>query len=300
VELQRVGGYNEPVRLSVVGDLPPGVADATFDDGGLVPGGTVGAIRGLLTVTFDPSPPDGPAELTIQAVGDGAGAAQATVHLRFDRTPPVVEAPWPSAVLRPGRWSGEAPVRFSWSASDAWGLARLELQRAVGGGGWLTRSRPSATATSSVSPVARGSDQRWRLRAVDLAGNVGTSSPLGLRLLARETSGPRVERSAGWTIRTVASASGRNLSTATGPGRTAQLAFQGRSVAIVAPTGTKDAGRFRVRIDGRPVGTVDLRSGWTRVRRIVFTSAELAPGPHVIRIVTLSGRVDLDTILVLR
>jgi hypothetical protein len=139
----------------------------------------------------------------------------------------------------------------------------------------------------------------WRVEAADLAGNVGVSSTLSTRMVATQAQGPAVTQSPGWSVIARSTAAAADLLTTTTPGAGVTFPFTGRAIAVVAPPGP-GLGRFKVRIDGKAAGIVDLGRKQSQARRIVWRSEALAPGPHTIRLVALGGRVELDAFLVLK
>jgi hypothetical protein len=68
---------------------------------------------------------------------------------------------------------------------------------------------------------------------------------------------------------------------------------------VAAPLGP-GKGRFKVRLDGQAVATVELARPVSAARRLVWVSDGLTPGPHSVRVVSLDGRVEIDAFLVLR
>jgi len=296
VRIQRVGGYGGAVDLGVVGPLPDGVTDISFGDGTIA----AGELGRMMTITFAAQPSDGVRQLVVRAEGQGSGPAdQVTLGLRFDRTPPTIGSPWPRIAFRTGAWTKLAPVRLFWEATDGQGpLDRQEIQRSRNDGGFSVISpRPSRTAGSADVSMERWVSTAWRIKAWDQVGNATVSDALATRLVPTQSGD--AERSDGWKTVQRATASAGDLLVTKRSWRTVTHAFTGRGVAIVAPKGP-GKGRFRVRIDGEVVANVNLSAASGAARRIVFASAALTPGPHSMRVTSLSGTVELDAILVLK
>ena len=100
--------------------------------------------------------------------------------------------------------------------------------------------------------------------------------------------------SRGWKRTRSGSAWGGTVVRAKRAGATATLRFDGRSVALI---GRKLArgGRLRVTLDGRRRG-LRLR-GRSAARSVLWTSARLDAGAHVLRLRTLGGGpVELDAV----
>ena len=289
VQLQRSGGFAGPVTVAATG-LPAAVGTVSVPPGSL---DGMAAVEVTATLDVAADAPDGDYPVTVTASGPG-GTPSASTHLTIhvDGTLPVVAAPWPGVVLRSGgTFDGSALARLTWSASDAAPgvVAHLELQRRSGSSGTWTRlayGGPSLLASDVA--LAPGAGARFRVRATDDAGNVGTSSVLVSGLRLRESDDPVIDWSTGWTTHQRGTASGHSLRSSSLAGATADLGFNGRGIAWVAPLG-HGKGSARVSIDGQVVATVHLSSTQGHPRRIVFASSQLPAGAHALRIEVLSG-----------
>lgn len=299
VRLQRIGGYDGSATISRVGPLPEGVAEITFGgDGDIGPG--PGPDQRVATITFEAEPPDGVEDLVLRVEGDGGIQGETTLRLRFDSTAPEIAGAWPRITFRTGTWVNAAPVRLSWTASDAAGpLKSQTLKRSRKGGAFSSYSRPRSTATGADASMERAVRTGWRVEATDLAGNVGVSSTLSTRMVVTQAQGPAVTQSPGWSVIARPTAAASDLLVTTTPGGGVTFPFTGRAIAVVAPMG-QGLGRFKVRVDGKAAGIVDLGRKQSLTRRIVWRSEALTPGPHTIRLVALGGRVELDAFLVLK
>ena len=195
------------------------------------------------------------------------------------------------------------PVRVRWSGSDAGsGISRYEVAVSRNGGGWATVKTTKATATSVDVTLARSGSYRYRVRAVDAAGNRSgwMEGPVIRPTLVGDASAA-VRGS--WSRRYSSSYLGGSARATSARGASATYTFTGTAIAWVAATGPT-CGKATVYIDGRAVATVNLRTSGTRARRQVFSYAWAAAGRHTIRIVGAgtSGhpRVDVDGFVVLR
>ena len=101
-----------------------------------------------------------------------------------------------------------------------------------------------------------------------------------------------------WSVARYPGYSGTRVKYATRTGASASIAFTGTGIAWFGPVGPT-RGTAKVYIDGRAVGTIDLRRSTFAARRLLFSRA-LAAGPHTFRIVvTSSGRpVAIDDLIV--
>jgi subtilisin family serine protease len=299
VRLQRIGGYDGPATISRVGPLPEGVAAVTFGNDGQIGGGP-GPDQRVATITIAADPPDGIEDLILRVDGDGGIQGETTLQLRFDRTVPEIGGAWPRITFRAGTWLNSAPVRLSWTATDSAGSLRSQaLKRSRKGGSFQVYSRPRPTATSADVSMERKVVTGWRVEATDLVGNVGTSSDLTTRMVVTQAQAPTVTQSAGWWLIGRSSAAASDLLVTRTAGATLTFPFTGRAITVVAPLG-QGLGRFKVRIDGKAAGVVDLGRKQSSARRLVWTSDALTPGPHTIKLVALDGRVELDAFLVLK
>lgn len=66
-------------------------------------------------------------------------------------------------------------VKVTWSGTDkGWGIASYRLERSFRGGAWTRVTLPSARTTSIVQKLTATGTYRYRVRATDKAGNVGS------------------------------------------------------------------------------------------------------------------------------
>lgn len=233
-----------------------------------------------------------------------AGNAAVTMYLFYlaDTTAPTVKTPV-ARFITGATYGPGAPVRVSWSGSDGGtGIHHYTVQRRVGSGAYATIADGGA-ATSITSSFARGSAHRFRVRAVDIAGNVSAwvysaSSEL---LVVQDTSS-RVRYGGTWRTQSVASASGGKLHYASIAGRTARLTFTGRAVTWIAPSASA-RGKAKVYIDGALVATVDLKgTAAPRIQQFSRTWSKVGTHTITIKVVGTAGRprVDIDAFAYLR
>jgi len=204
-----------------------------------------------------------------------------------------------------GTSDGSTPVKVSWNGTDkGWGIASYRLQRSVNGGAWTRVSLPAAKTTSINQRLEYGKTYRYRVRAADKAGNVG-SWDYGPTFKPRRIADTNtaVAYSSGWSTVADATAHGGHLREARVAGKAARFTFSGRDVAWLAERGPGH-GKAKVYIDGTYIKTVDLEAASDQPQRVVFTRHLSAKRTHAIRIVVsgTSGRpiVSLDGFAVLR
>jgi hypothetical protein len=226
----------------------------------------------------------------------------ATVTVRLDTYAPVARAPTHAFVAATGLGSSTIPIRVSWAAAtdQGRGVAGYELERYLGAA-WVTVPLAKAASTSVTVGLAPGRVHRFRVRAVDRAGNASAWATAGaFRLGAVQETSTSVLRKGRWTARLSPSFSGGRAISAQVAGATVRVTFTGQQVAWVSAVGPS-RGQARVYVDGAYVRTVDLRSASSAARRIVDVQSWTSSGKHTleIRVVGTSGRprVDVDAFL---
>ena len=192
-----------------------------------------------------------------------------------------------------------------WSGRDSGtGIARYQLAQSRNGGAYVNIPLPSHRTTSIDRPVVFGSTYRYRVRAIDRAGNVGAwfYTPVVRPALYDESSSV-VHWSGAWTVGALAGGVHGSVHTTTAPGATSWVHLTGRSFALVAPRGP-GLGFVQVWADGILVATVDLRSPTAQLPVIVWRKSWTSSGSHLIRARSLGtvGRpaVTVDAFVVLR
>ena len=151
------------------------------------------------------------------------GDAAATVYLFYatDTTAPVVKAP----VVRlttGGTYSSSAAVSVTWSGSDAGtGIQHYTIQRRIGTGAYVTVGHgSSATSLSSTVPRGSSSLHRFRVRGMDIAGNISAwVYSASSELVVVEDTSSSVRYGGAWSTQTISTASGGKLHHATVAGR---------------------------------------------------------------------------------
>jgi len=256
---------------------------------------------------------DGQVTIAVRAgaVTDAAAnttTASATRVATIDRTPPSVTA-GPSAALGAGAaLAGTAvPVAVSWAMSDGAGsgIVRVELSRSADGGAtWGSPIVLAGTARSNAAAVPASGTARFRIRALDAAGNA-SAWRAGPQITARlvQQSWSAVRWAGVWTTRSAAAYSGGSERTARAAGAGASYTFTGRTVALVATRGP-GRGKARVYVDGVLRGTVDLYRSSTQYRAVAWSFTCTSSRSHTVRVVVVgtAGRpqVDVDALIVMR
>jgi hypothetical protein len=190
----------------------------------------------------------------------------------------------------------------SWQASDASGVASVELQQSKGGGAWSVVSVPLA-ATSSVTLMrAPGYTYAYRVRATDSLSNTSpwTTGPT-MKVVVRQEGNTAITYKGTWTAASISSAYGGAVKYAKGSTASATFKFSGRSVDWIAPMAS-NRGKAAVYVDGVFQKTIDLYSATSVARSIVFSYSWNVSGTHTlqIKVKATSGRprVDVDAFVV--
>jgi hypothetical protein len=223
-----------------------------------------------------------------------------------DKAKPVVGTP--AASIRGGaKLSGTSlPLRVTWTASDAGGsgIKRYELARSKdGGASWTTLSASLTSAAFNVTAPSSGS-VRFRARAVDKAGNVGSwviGPVIKPRLVQQSSAAIGYVKT--WTTISDSDCSGGSARYAKAAGASATYTFTGRAVGFITTT-TSSRGQARFYVDGVLAATVDLRSSGTQHRVVGWQQRWSSSATRTIKVVVVgtSGRprVDLDAFAILR
>jgi hypothetical protein len=233
------------------------------------------------------------------AFNEGTGDATASIIL--DRASPATSSPANTVVAATSVTNGKIPVRLAWTGSDATsGIDHYLWSQQTDDGGW---SSPASVATASMSRfLAPGHRYRFRVSAVDRAGNIGSlSSGSTFTLRAVSQSAAAVHYRGTWSTSTSSIWWGGTARRSATARSTVSLTFTGKSIAWV---GLKAAtrGKAEVYINGVFKATVDLYSASTLKQRIVWSANYASSATRTITIKVLGTshrpRVDVDGFIV--
>ncbi len=257
------------------------------------------------TFTFTP-PVTGTWLITWNGTGDRPIGLNATYDPRArnpDTARPNTTAPVQK--IGGGTPAGTVPVTIEWSGSDVgWGIETFRLQRSMDGGAWQSVGLPTAKTKSVVQQLATDHTFRYRVRAIDRAGNKGAwdEGPSFRTRLVGDMSASIIYTGT-WDEEADATALGGGLHRSDDGGAWAKLRFTGRDVAWIVEKGP-GKGRAMVYVDGDLEATVDLAAGSDVARQIVIRRHWSTRGEHVIKIVVEGtiGRptITLDAFAILR
>jgi hypothetical protein len=227
---------------------------------------------------------------------------QAPACATLDTIPPTATAPTNRLVNGSAISGGRTTVRLAWTGSDATsGVDRFELAQSTDGGGWTSVST-SLTATSLDRALAHGHAYRFRVRAVDEAGNVGAwmTGPT-FRLTHYGESSANLKYSGTWSTSTSSVYWGGKAKASSQAGAKASLTFTGRSVELVSRKGPA-RGKAHIYINGVLKAAVDLYASSYQNQRVVWTGSWSSSATRTItvRVAGTAGRprVDLDAFVV--
>jgi hypothetical protein len=269
--------------------------------------GSTEAYRGkrwgdFVGVAADPSG-TGAAWFSHQVVAVGGGWRTSVARVVSDADPPTVPGVITQTLAPPATLGGTVAVRVSWpaAADPGSGVRTYLVERSDDAAAFVAFTTPATTTTQAV-PI--GHFVRFRVAAIDDAGNIGPAR-YGAQyrpLLFQE--GFSTVYAGLWAKQFAPVFSGGRAKYATHAGRYATFtATSARSIGIVT-TRARTRGSFRVYVDGHLRATISAYSAVTRYRQLVFQYSWAVPGTHRIRIYVLGTlrhpRVDLDAFVVLR
>ncbi|MDQ3855012.1 MAG: DUF4838 domain-containing protein, partial [Chloroflexota bacterium] len=241
--------------------------------------------------------------------GNWSGVRSDSIVL--DTTSPVIRAP--SASLITGSTIANAresvPVRISWSASDASGVARYGARRSADGATPTDVGLPIATASTITKYHAPGSvSWRYDVRAKDRAGNVsGWATGNRFSVGGYQETATAITYYGAWIPRSYSAFWGGKALYTGATGRKATLTFRGSRVGWVSTRGP-NRGKAEVLLDGVRKAVIDLYSPVLQPRRLVFSIAVNASVSHKLEVRPLGTKnaaaskayVDVDGFVLLR
>jgi hypothetical protein len=191
------------------------------------------------------------------------------------------------------------PLRLSWSASDTGGsgTGTYDVSRSTDGGAYTTIATRVTHMTYDTS-VANGHSYRFRVRARDWAGNLGTwATAATIRSTVTQNTSGAVHYTGSWTTAPSSSYSGGSVKYGDARNEAASLTFTGKAIAFVTTRGPT-RGAAWVYVDGSFVMTINLYAAARTFQYVAYQRSWASSGKHTIKIVLggTSGRprVDLD------
>jgi hypothetical protein len=219
-----------------------------------------------------------------------------------DTSPPTVTAPTHRLVNGSGASGWRTTVRLAWTGADAAsGIARYELAQSTDGGAWTTVSSALTKATLD-RPLAPNHAYRFRVRAIDVAGNVSVwMNGSTFRLTHYGETSSRIRYSGTWALSHSTVYWGSQAKASSQAGARATMSFTGRSIEWVSRKGPA-RGKAQIYINGVLKATVDLYASSYQNQRVVWAANYSTSTTRTIsiRVLGTSGRprVDLDAFVV--
>jgi hypothetical protein len=298
------------VNLSATDDRS-GVASITYSKVDTITSTTLGplTIPGSSTSVFMED--DGIWNVTYYAT-DQAGNIESTgtYLVKLDRTQPTTTSPLVAMTGLTSTFQTSSRLAVSWSGADNLsGVASYQLQRSTGGNFVFVGYYPASTTSAEIG-VTHDRTVRFRVRAVDAAGNVGAWMTSGeYQFTGHEDEDTGVNYVGVWAQQQFATYFGGSSRYASGSLKQAEFQFTGTSVAWIS-TIAKSRGKALVQVFDTSNNvvvseTVDLYNAQIKRRQVVFLAEGLADGDYTLRVTVLgqtSGigkRVDIEGFLVL-
>jgi hypothetical protein len=297
VRIDRSSTHFDPVRLTAT--MPSGWS-ATFSPQTLA---GFSALTSTMTVRIPLGTRNGSYPVTIAAT-DGPHRYQTTVDVDVTQNDPTAHAPVVSIATASGLGlsPARAPVRLRWTAATdpTSPIGRYETQLSIDGGAFGSTAAVGAT-TTTVRSVPIGQTYRFRIRAMDIAGNWspwvnGTSG----KVTSFDDRSATVRFSTGWR-RWSNSLAYRGTETYAGHrGPSMRARVSGKLIAIVARVGPT-RGWARVYVNGDYKGTVSLYARSSGSRRVVWSVRYATAATRTVSVAAAGTsarpRVDIDAVL---
>jgi hypothetical protein len=196
--------------------------------------------------------------------------------------------------------SNTVVVHLAWTGTDrGYGIKSFELWQSVNGHSYTkikTTSGHSASVTTKV-----GSSYRFRVRATDKVGNVG-SYAYGSKFKVNLYQESSASYSSPWIYLTGSAYSGGHARTTTTAGLSASFTSIGRTFSWVSSRGPT-RGTADVYIDGVLVRHITLTLSVNTYRYLAYSVTFAGSALHTVKIVYTGGltkRIDVDAFIVLR
>ncbi len=251
------------------------------------------------SLTYDPTGTFVGTDSFIYSVSDGRGGlAVATVFVTIakDTIAPIATAPVAWITTRAVGTTASIVVTFS-GTDQGLGIKNFQLSESRNNGPWVA-TPVVVGAHSIVRIVTIGSLYQYRVRAVDLAGNIGPWTNLAnfTPTLFQESSGTYTQT---WTGSHPSYALGKRLVFNRTPRGNASFTCTCSSISVISPKGPGQGGG-RVYIDGTFVATVSEFNSRTLGPLVLFAHTWTTKGSHRIDIVNTGVQFDVDAFLTLQ
>jgi hypothetical protein len=225
-------------------------------------------------------------------------------RVSVDITPPVVSTPAQALLAGTHLGAFTVPVRVSWTATDPgsgflWSIVGLSE---FGGSMNTTTQLPGTSFTRSeywkYSTNPGDFSYQYAVYCYDQSNN--SSVPLYSAILTPTVyEQTKATYSGTWATHSSYVFSNGSTKYSTKAGASASFKTSGRSFAFVT-TKASNRGKAKVYVDGVLKTTLTLKSTAAKYGNLAYVINFAVSGTHTIKVVVVSGRVDVDAFVVLR
>ncbi len=200
--------------------------------------------------------------------------------------------------------AGMIPVRLHWTGTDGQsGVDHYDLSQRTDSGSWSTVATGLPTASTTRLLLA-GHDYRFRVRAIDHAGNTGAwTAGATFALASQSETSASIHYAGSWTLRSDPMYRGGHAKVTSTAGRTVSRTFTGTSIGWLARKAPSQ-GKAKIYVNGSLEATIDLYAPSSQPQRLVWTGNWSAAAKRTVVILALgtSGRptVNLDGLIIIR
>jgi subtilisin len=244
------------------------------------------ATAGQVSLAIPTGTPLGTYSIGLKGTNQGRTIAT-TFTVQVVKDDPTATPPWTTYIAGTtlGRTSTLIHVLWAPATDPTSAIAGYELQRSVNDGAWGSTVSMAGTAHMATYTATLDTVYRFRVRAVDAAGNWSAWAVAGTsRFHPFDDRSSRVRRVGTWHP---ASSSGAYKSTLLGSSKAStsvRMTFTGHSVAVVAQK-SPYRGKAKVYLDGAYIKTISTTSSRTYNRQVVFSWFFPGGGTHTISLV---------------
>jgi hypothetical protein len=204
--------------------------------------------------------------------------------------PPTAQAPSLSFILHNRMGMTDIPVRISWPAATdpSSAIAGYEVESSQSGGAWTPAIALGAAQHDTTYTLKFATSYRFRVRAVDAAGNWSPWVQGGVNpwLTPVDDRSASIARGGSWSGISRTAAYRSTLLGSTQKGASLSFTFTGHAIAVVGPRSLAH-GRAKVYVDGIYITTINMRTTASTSRVVAFTHAFPGGGTHRIKLVVV-------------
>ena len=287
----RSSTFFERVSLSTT-SLPDGWTELP------APAGPMGwdATVGRLSIAVPKGAPLGRYDIGVQGTNQGR-TMTTTVPVDVVQNDPTATPPTSSLIYGVKMGRTALSVRVGWAAATdpTSAIAGYQVEASENGGTWTSPMTRTAAQLWAVYTVRFDSPYRFRVRAVDAAGNWSpwVASLSLTRIHPVDDRSVAVIRHGLWSRRVIASAWRTTVTGSSQAGARVSMTFTGHGIAVVGPKNPY-RGRAQIYIDGVYIRTISMRTVASTSRQVAFTYDFPGGGSHTISVrVAGTGRYRL-------